>query len=265
VPEGDTVHTAAAYLRKRLAGTTAQGGRVRHRPDIRLAGRRIDDVVARGKHLFVKFDDGTVLRSHLGMFGSWHRYRAGETWRRPARQAVIRIETGGEVYVCFNAKEVELLRAGGVSERRLAARLGPDLIADEVDPGDLAARARHFLPADMLIADALLDQRPAAGIGNVYKCELLFLGRTHPRTPLGAVSDERLRRFYAEARALLRRNVGGGRRVTRFVRDGRGTTWVYGRLGMPCHECGSRVAYERLGRQWRSTYWCPECQPAPAP
>jgi endonuclease-8 len=261
MPEGDTIHKLAAYLHPRLAGSRLVSGRLRDHPRVRLEGRRVERVFARGKHLFVALDDGMLLRSHLGMYGSWHRYARGERWRRPANRASIQLDLDDVTFVCFNAKEVELVREAGVRDRHLQARLGPDLLAPTVELDDILARARDFLAPAAPLADLLLDQRVAAGIGNVYKSEILYLEGQHPSQRVAGLTNETIRALYARARTLLEKNVGGGPRITRFVDDGRGRHWVYGRHRLPCLRCGDRIDYARLGRGWRSTFWCPRCQP----
>ncbi len=261
MPEGDTIHKVCNFLAPRLVGRRIADLELRRLPGAeRCRGRRIEAVHAHGKHLFFDLDNALSLRSHLGMHGSWHHYRIDEPWRRPRRQASLVLAVEGEVYVCFNAREVELLRTPSVRERVLAMRLGPDLVAPDVDPAACVPRAREFLDGGDPIVDALLDQRIAAGIGNVYKSEVLFIERRHPLTPLAALSDPAVARLYRLAARLLRANLHGGRRVTRAVADGAGRLWVYGRGGRPCHECGAKVRSERLGRDHRGTYWCPRCQ-----
>jgi endonuclease-8 len=261
VPEGDTIHKLANYLAPRLEGVVlrrlemadARGAR-------RCAGRRIDSVFAHGKHLFIGLDNDLLLRSHLGMYGNWHRYGPEEPWRKPAWQASLTLETDDGVYVCFNAKEVELLSAPSVRERILGTRLGPDLVRPDADLDRVVARAREFLPAEAPLADVLLDQRVAAGIGNVYKSEVLFLEGRLPETPQGSVDDAALHDAFALAGRLLGRNLGGGRRVTRFEKDGAGRLWVYGRRDLPCLRCDERIRSRRFGAGNRATFWCPGCQ-----
>jgi endonuclease-8 len=261
VPEGDTIHKIADYLAPRLKGRAVRRLRMADPAGAdRCTGRRIEAVFAHGKHLFLEFDNDLLLRSHLGMYGDWHRYRAGEPWRRPRWQASLELAVDEDVFVCFNAKEIELLRAPSVRERILGTRLGPDLVEATVDTGRIVLRAREFLPGETLLADVLLDQRIAAGIGNVYKSEVLFIEGCLPQTPLAAVSDEWLAGCFTTAAELLRRNLGGGPRVTRFVNDAAGRLWVYGRRGKPCLRCEGRIASARLGRDHRSTYWCMTCQ-----
>lgn len=260
MPEGDTIHKLANALAPTLIGRIAHRVELKHDDGRSLTARRITAVSARGKHLFIDFG-GRVLRTHLGMYGSWHRYAADETWSRPAWQASVVLAVEDSILVCFNAKEVEVLRTDGVRDRALQLRLGVDLLAPDRDQSSIIERARNFLDAATPLADVLLDQRIACGIGNVYKSEVLFLQRLHPLAPLGQIDDDRLLDIYRTAADLLRRNLASGPRVTRLADDGAGALWVYRRSGLPCFECRSPVRYARLGRDWRPTYWCPHCQP----
>lgn len=266
MPEGDTVHKIAAWLAPRLTGQTvacirvgrpARRPRGAHRAPVghTLERRQVMGVSAHGKRLFIDLDDGRTLRSHLGMYGSWHHYAPHEPWRRPAAQASLILELADVTYVCFNALSLRLER------RRETGDLGPDLITNEGALNSVVQRARRLPPVTPL-TDVLLDQRVAAGIGNVYKSELLFLHRLHPQRALGSIDDATLAAVYRDAAALLRRNLGPGPRTTRFADDGAGRLWVYGRGGRPCLRCGSAIRYARGGKDWRSTYWCPRCQAA---
>jgi endonuclease-8 len=260
MPEGDTVFKLAEYLRPALAGRALIAGTARVADDGDLAGGRIVDVFAHGKHLFIEFDDQRLLRSHLGMWGSWHGYAAGEAWRKPRRQASIVLDIGERVFVCFNALQVEILRQAGVRRRVLAVVLGPDLLSAAVDYDDVVQRIRALSGAASPVVDVLLDQRVATGIGNVYKSETLFIERWHPRTPVGRMGDDDLIRLYRRASDLLGRNVSGGPRVTRHARDAAGRLWVYGRAAQACLRCDAAIESARLGKGMRSTYWCPSCQ-----
>ncbi len=264
MPEGDTIHKIANFLAPCLDRQAVVDLRLADAAAARKCiGRCVRDVAARGKHLFIEFDNGLALRSHLGMHGSWHRYPVGAEWQRPLAQLSVALVTADWDYVCFNAKEVEIVRIPRVRERIVHGRLGPDLIADRVDPQRLARRAREFVEADELLADALLDQRVACGIGNVYKSEILFIERYAPATRMAELSDHDLGRCFATAAGLLRRNLGGGRRVTRFETDDAGSLWVYGRTDLPCLQCDTPIKSQRLGRHHRGTYWCPSCQASP--
>lgn len=263
MPEGDTIHKIAAYLSPRLTGQRLLGvsfGSGDKTP--RFRGERVASVCARGKHLWLTFDSGETIRSHLGMHGSWHAYPRGAAWQKPSWQASLIIDAGGQHYVCFNAKEVEVVDTRSVRKRVLRSRLGPDLIADSVDSTVLLRRAREFSDGDTLLIDALLDQRIAAGIGNVYKSEVMFIERLSPAQALSDSDDDEVQQCFATAAALLRRNLGGGKRITRFDGDTAGRLWVYNRAGKPCYECNTPVRSRRMGRHHRVTYWCPGCQAA---
>jgi len=265
VPEGDTIHKIARFLAPRLEGRTIRAVDMADPAAAkRCAGREVRAVRARGKHLYIALDNALALRSHLGMHGAWHFYAPGADWRKPRRQASLVVTTDTECFVCFNAKEVELVADPSVRRRVLDTRLGPDLVDDAVAPDELVRRARAMMDPQDLVGDVLLDQRVAAGIGNVYKSEVLFVERVSPFSRLGDLADRRLAACYATAADLLRRNLGGGRRVTRFERDGAGRLWVYRREGMPCLRCDGRIEAKRLGRHHRGTYWCPRCQPLQA-
>ncbi len=264
MPEGDTIHKIAEAIRPRLEGQRIVRARIGHRPRHRafenLNGRSVESVYASGKHLLFVMSGGLVLRTHLGMYGSWHRYRVDESWRKPESQLSLALWTERDVFVCFNGRELICLPAASITQSVFRQRLGPDLLQTPVAPDALVGRARDFLEPQTPLVDVLLDQRAASGIGNVYKSEVLFIERMHPLTPLAECSDEELVRLYARATDLLERNLGGGRRRTRFPADGAGRLWVYGRGDKPCHRCGTAIRYQRLGRDLRGTYWCPACQ-----
>lgn len=265
MPEGDTIYKLAAALQPELCGVQVRNLCLRCSRADALIGHRISSLRSEGKYLLMAFDNGLVLRSHLGLYGSWHRYRPGETWRRPARQASILLETNDLVYVCFNAREAQILRSQGFRLADAKERLGPDLIRDQPDAVFLYGRATELLAPDTPLVDVLLDQRVAAGIGNVYKSEILFLAGQSPLRKLGATPTAVIGDLYARAGDLLRRNLRGGPRVTRFVADRRGHLWVYGRAQRPCLRCGASIRREQLGIRLRATYWCPRCQAPTGP
>jgi endonuclease-8 len=260
MPEGDTIHKLAAFLSGALVGRRLDGASLRGRAVVALGQDHILRVTSKGKHLFIDFEGGASLRVHLGMYGSWHRYPVGQTWLKPARRATLVLSVAGQEYVCFNAKEIELLETRGFRRCDQADRLGPDLSRDAPAAESLLHRARDLLIPETELVDLLLDQRIASGIGNVYKSEILFLERCGPRTRFGDISEETFAALYRTAERLLLSNLGGGPRITRTIGDGRGILWVYGRAGQPCLRCGTSLVRERLGKHARSTYWCPGCQ-----
>jgi endonuclease-8 len=235
------------------------GGVSRPRP-----GTTIDEVEAIGKHLVMRFGDGHVLRSHLGMHGRWDVYRTGERWRQPDHLARVVIEVPAHVAVCFSAPTVELTRRSPTDARpvRGTEHLGPDLCRADADLA-LAVRRMAVIPdpgAD--IADVLLDQRVACGVGNAFKSEVLWACRVHPLTPVADVDEATRRRLIATAAKQLRANLAGGPRTT--VSGPPGSLAVYRQGRRPCRRCGTPITWRRTGVQNRSTYWCPRCQPEPA-
>ncbi|HWP63720.1 MAG TPA: DNA-formamidopyrimidine glycosylase family protein [Candidatus Binatia bacterium] len=283
MPEGDTLHRTAAGLRPFLVGRPVLAARARGPgPAVGvLVGATVTAVEAVGKNLLVRFDDGRTLRTHLRMRGAWHRYRPGEAWRRPPWRASLVLEVPGSVAVCFDAPIVELFETRAEGLHPGLAGLGPDLLAPVVDTAAAAARFRAPELADRPIAEALLDQRIVAGIGNVYKSEVLFLARVDPFAAVGSLPEPTLRALVDTARRLLVANARPDRSARRRTTDGpagflvtEGTTrageslWVYRRTGRPCRRCGTAIAARSHGQPPRRTYWCPRCQaaePRPSP
>lgn len=270
MPEGDTIFRTAEVLRAALVGRRITAARAQPRPGLRrvpdlsrLIGATVERVDSRGKHLLIGFDNGLMLRSHLRMSGSWHRYRPGEPWRRPVRQASAILETAESVAVAFNTPVVELLTDAELRRSVPLTSLGPDLLGREFDAGEAVRRLRER-DAEQL-GNALLDQRAVAGIGNVYKSEVSFLERLDPWAPVRAFTDEELGAALATARRLLQANTRGGARVTTGSGARGEGLWVYGRGGRPCRRCGTIVEQGRQGELARLTFWCPRCQGSRAP
>ena len=141
--------------------------------------------------------------------------------------------------------------------------LGPDLCLADADIAE-AVRRFSLRPDDAPIVDVLLDQRICCGVGNVYKSEVLFACGLHPLTPIGSIDHDHRTRLVTTANRLLRDNLGSGPRVTvsgSAVGAGDGLA-VYGRRGLPCLRCTTPIVYGLHGRHHRSSYWCPNCQPA---
>ncbi len=271
MPEGDTLARTAAGLRPYLVGrpvTAARASGPGPVPQVhRLVGARIDAVESVGKNLLIRFDNGLEVRTHLRMNGSWHRYRPGERWRRPAARARLVLEVPGAVAVCFDAPVVELFEQRAESQHHALAGLGPDLLDPGFDAAEAIRRLRDPSRADMAIAEAITDQRALAGIGNVYKNEVLFIERVSPFRAVRDVDDADLARLVETARRLLVVNAagaGGPERITTGRdRASVGPLWVYGRSGRPCRRCGTTLRSARQGRDIpRVTTWCPACQDA---
>jgi endonuclease-8 len=269
MPEGDTLYRTAAGLRPFLVGRTVTAASARQPgPQVqRLVGVEVTGVEAQGKNLLLRFANGLEVRTHLGMHGSWHRYRPGERWRRPPARARLVLEVPGSVVVCFDAPTVELFEQRTEAVHGALSRLGPDLLRDPFDIDEAIRRLRDPSRATTSIAEALLDQRALAGIGNVYKSEVLFIERVSPFALVGSLDDATLRRLVETAKRLLRANAfrpsrGAKRVTTEGNRAADGPLWVYRRSGRPCRRCGTTIRSATQGTALpRLTWWCPACQP----
>ncbi len=253
MPEGDTLVRTAAGLRPFLVGrrVTSASARAPGPQAERLVGATVAAVEAAGKNLLIRFDNGLEVRTHLRMRGSWHRYRPGEPWRRPAARARLVLEVEGSVAVCFDAPTVELFEQRAIAVHPSLARLGPDLLGDQFDLDEAVRRLRDPARADRSIAEALLDQRALAGIGNEVRNEMLWEAQRSPWTRVRDVDDAGLRDLVERARAMLQVGAATGRRPRR----------VYRRSGRPCPRCGTVVRVAHQGRDLpRLTFWCPRCQ-----
>ena len=278
MPEGDSIFRAARTLHRALAGKpvvhfeSVFPSLTRVHVDTPLTARIVEGVAAAGKHLLMRFSGGLVLRTHMRMNGSWHIYRPGERWQRPRRDMRIVIATADFVAVGFTIPVAEFIAARDLDRHDELRRLGPDLLSEPFDEDE--ALRRMQARGGERIADVLLDQRVVAGIGNVYKSEVLFACRVNPFVTAGSVDDGTLRSLIRMARKLLLANVRpslapmttytGYRRTT--GRDNPSERlWVYGRASQPCRRCGTPVQIDKQGPDARLTYWCPSCQPAVMP
>ncbi|MEU1422607.1 DNA-formamidopyrimidine glycosylase family protein [Kitasatospora sp. NPDC005751] len=264
MPEGDSVYRVAARLHEELAGRvlTAADLRVPAHATADLTGRRVLEVAPRGKHLLTRLDGGLTLHTHLRMDGRWAVYRPGERWSGgPAWQIRAVLGTEHSTAVGYRLPVVELLRTA--EEERVVGHLGPDLLGPDWDAGE--AVRRLLAQPGRPLAEALLDQRNLAGIGNVYANELCFLAGVTPWTPVGELP--RPERLVERSQQILDANrLRPGHVTTGDTRPGR-RHWVYGRAGRPCARCGTvvRTATQGTPPQERVAFWCPHCQRGPAP
>jgi endonuclease VIII len=276
MPEGDTLFRIAANLTPALVGQPVIAVEIRKIPCERLVGHRVTQVEARGKNLLVFFDEGTVIHTHLRMGGAWHLYRPGERWRRSPGSATVIIANASVAAVCFRAPVVRLLRASALRNDPMISALGPDLLGDVFDEAAALARLRAL--GGLPLGEAVMDQHVIAGIGNVYKSEVLFHEKLDPFAPVSAFSDDEILRLLAFSRRIMVANVKPPSRApgtptahyryTRTTREnrwrGEGPVAVYRRARSPCYDCTDLIRMKRQGEQLRSTYFCPTCQPSRA-
>ena len=251
MPEGDTLFNTALTLRPALLGESLTAVNIRARGMYRLrVGDTVRSVEAVGKFLEIVVERGLALRTHLHMTGVWHLYEQGERWRRPRHLARAVLETESHVAVCFAAPTVEV---GPAADDRLA-HLGPDLCHADVDLDAVLERVAGS-DSSTEIAEVLLDQRLAAGIGNVYKNEVLWACEVSPFRPLADVDEPMRRRLYETAAEQLQANLGRWKRQT----HPKGLA-VYNRAGQGCYRCLGRIRSIEHGDIGRRTWWCANCQ-----
>jgi endonuclease VIII len=259
MPEGDTIHYAARRIRPVLEGhvpdelATPHPRFARDRWPERLAGQAVRSVDAHGKHLFLRFEGGLTIHSHLRMTGSWRVFEAGRRWSRPPRAAWLVLRRAGAEVVQFNGPVLELMTESRTRLDRRIAGLGPDILAPEFDYERYLRRLREDDPTRP-IGDAVLEQGTVAGIGNLWKVEACFEAGIDPWRPAGQVSDEEAVAIVDAARPRMQQSARDGNQ-TRHRR-------IYGRAGQPCPRCGGASLIRAKG-QWdanRTTYWCPRCQ-----
>jgi endonuclease-8 len=257
MPEGDTIHYAANRIRPILEGhvpdellTPHPRFRMDRWPE-RLAGQAVTSVDARGKHLFLRFEGGLTIHSHLRMTGSWGTYLRGERWRRSPRRAWLVLRHGTGEVVQFDGPLLELVTDSRTRLDQRIAGLGPDIIAAGFDEDEVLRRLRRDDPTRP-IGDAILDQRTIAGIGNLWKVEGCWLAGIDPWRPTAEVTDEEVLRIVRGIRPLMQESAMHG------MQDAYKT--IYGTKGRPCPRCGARIDARGQWDDNRLTFWCPGCQ-----
>jgi endonuclease-8 len=257
VPEGDSLVKFRNGLRPFLLGREVTAARARQPgPQAeRLVGATVTAIETQGKNLLFSFSNGLEVRTHLKLYGSWHRYRPGERWRMPESRARLVLEVPGAVAVCFDAPTVEMFEQRTEVLHPALAPLGPDLMNPDFDPAEALRRLRDPSRADLSIGEALLDQRALAGIGTIWRAETLWTEKVSPFVLVSELDDATLERLIGTARRLLHASVRNGTP---------GPMGAYRRVGRPCRRCGTVIRSRRYGRDMaRTVYWCPRCQPDP--
>lgn len=269
MPEGDTLYKDAQRV-----GAVLTGRRVTRfespLPELKeqgVVGHLVTAVRAQGKHLIIDFDDGRSFLSHLRMQGKWFaREKAdmpGGLLEKTARdvrwddeETTLIVETESSVAV-LSRGALAVLEPRAKIERRLSS-LGPDLLSPDYDQEEALTRLRAH--PDSTIAEALMLQSVVAGIGNVYKSEILFLEKVSPFVQVRELTDATLCHLLVRARQLMRRNLGRGPRRTTFGTFAGQNSYVYDRSGQHCIKCDAKIRMLRQGNLQRSTYFCPVCQ-----
>ena len=261
MPELPEVERAARKIRRSVVGKVIARARLLHpslkrritqRALLSLRGHRITGVAQRAKHQLLMLDDDRSLHVHFRMAGDWALDHVGDELPRSARAAIEFTDGTRLLLIDPRALSALMLLPKGATP---FAELGPDPWSPEFDYALADALARRRTP----IKPALLDQRVAAGVGNIYAAEALWEARIDPTTPANSLGASQVRDLAAAIRTVLDRGRAGGRRY----RDGEDRFQVYDREGEPCRRCGTAI--DRIVQAGRSTCFCASCQRPPAP
>ena len=256
MPEGDTIRRLADKISRRFAGEKCLRCVTRdpRLGGVDLAGATLIEADATGKHLFMRFDNGATLHSHLRMSGSW---TVGPAAREPdwRRRVELWMETGRLTGI--DLPVVELLPTA--HEDRVAGHLGPDLCGPDLPDIDEVVERLQRDPLAPL-ATALLDQRNVAGFGNIYAIEVPFVAGVSPNQAVGAI--EGLHDLVGAGTALIRTNAELGPQNTTGRRLATADHWIYGQRGRPCPICATTLdGWDERDSPWhRVSVWCPSCQ-----
>ena len=261
MPEGHTLHRLATSLRDAFAGelvaVSSPQGRFAESAAL-LDGTRLLEARSYGKHLFVEFDESRLVHVHLGLYGKFPVFRGPAP--APVGQVRMRLVGGSSYADLRGATACELMT--GEQQDAVLARLGPDPLDPGADPDRAWERIRRSRAP---VGGLLMDQSVLAGVGNVYRAEVLFRHGMHPLRPGRTLRVSQWQAMWDDLVGLLADGVRSGRietlrpedranRPTRSVRN-----YVYRRTGEPCLVCGARIKTAEL--QGRNLFWCPRCQP----
>jgi endonuclease-8 len=278
MPEGDTIFRTARSMSRALAGKPVTAFRsnypllTRFHDDTPITGQIVERVESRGKWLLIHLSGGATLATHMLMTGSWHLYRIGERWQRPARDMRIVLENCDYQAVAFAVPVARIYTAQALARETRIPSPGSDVLSEDFDLIAAAARLRSCSGEE--IGDVLLRQQVLAGLGNVFKSEVCFVEGINPFCLVSALNGQQVAALIASAQRLVAANVledvgdtivtyrGQQRRATHSSSP-QDSLWVYGRSGDPCRRCGNAIRHRLQGPNARVTFWCETCQPMP--
>lgn len=222
------------------------------------AGRVVERVENHGKHIEIVWDDNMVLHTNLRLNGSWHVYRQAEPWRKQYQQMRVAIEVADWVAVCFNAAVTETYRIPDKRRHPGMGRLGPDLCESNTDPSVVVNLLLSRKDGAARLGEVLLDQRVVRGLGNLYRCEVLWATELSPFARIDSLTEHDAIRLVNAAATMLRANMQQAERAASVAE--KGGLAVYGRNGQRCRRCGETIDCRPLGQHGRMLYWCRGCQ-----
>ncbi|PHX93341.1 MAG: hypothetical protein CK542_04325 [Acidimicrobium sp.] len=247
----NTTQRQAASLRIALIGKSMTSVVIAE--DVALSpkiGSMIEEVRAFGREIEIIWDDGVVLRTKLQIRGNWRIFRVAD-WQKKSRDlAKVVVQTGDYIAVCFDAVEVETYHDFDPGRHPLLGRHGPDLSDSRIDLDRCVDLMLDYQDADATIAEVLLDQRVMRGIGNVFRCELLWTCELHPWAKVSSLNRDECRELVSIAAEMLQSQHAPQDR----------SLAVYGRHGKNCQRCNGQVRVTHHGEANRVLYWCADCQ-----
>lgn len=214
------------------------------------AGRVIQRVEGRGRHLEIEWDDGVVLHTNLRRHGTWHLHQPGQHWQGRHDDLSVLIEAGGWVAVCFRAAVVETFRHPNIHRHPGLGRIGPDLARPSADLERCVEALAAIDDPRRRLHDVLLDERYFRGLGGVLRNELLWVAGLSPFAHVGELERDDLARLVQAAARLVRHQLG-------TVECRRA---VYAQSGRPCPRCQDTIQSMPVGAPARTIYWCDGCQ-----
>lgn len=278
MPEGDTIFRTARSMGRAFTGKAITGFRsnypllTRFHDDTPITGQTVDRVESRGKWLLIHLSGGATLVTHMLMNGSWHLYRPGQRWLKPARDMRIVLENRDYQAVAFTVPVARIYTAQALAREKRIPPPGSDVLSEDFDP--VAAGDRLRACAGEEIGDVLLHQQVLAGVGNVFKSEVCFVEGVNPFCLVSALTEQQVTALIHTSQRLVAANVledsgstivtyRGQQRRTTHRSDPQESLWVYGRSRAPCRKCGAAILHRIQGPDARVTFWCPACQPMP--
>lgn len=213
-------------------------------------GSVIEEVRVFRREIEIIWDDGIVLRTKMRINGAWRVYRTTNWSELRGHSAQVVIDVGDRVAACFGSAEIETHHDFDPRRHPLLGPHGPDLFDPKLDRESCVDRMIAYEDSDATVAEVLLDQRVMRGIGNVFRCELLWSCELHPWAKISSLNRNECRELVSIAAEMLQPETRG--RVA--------TLAVYGRHGKECERCGGQIRVTHHGEANRVLYWCPECQ-----